>query len=216
MSAMKSKTDILIIDHLVTTQAFHVQTGWKDYLIKSFLIIVFCYFNYAKADPSEEELWGALKIPGHFVLMRHALAPGTGDPAEFDVKKRDTQRNLSEAGREQAKKIGIAFRKNGIDSAVIYSSQWFRCKDTAALLGLGEVKELPLLNSFFEDYKNKQPQTQKLRVWLHEVNLDQPLVLVTHQVNITALTGVFPASGEIVFMQRTEKNALEILGSISL
>lgn len=91
-----------------------------------------------------------LKKPGHFAIMRHALAPGTGDPRNFDLTDCSTQRNLSEAGREQAKAVGELLRKSGIEKAGVYSSQWCRCLDTATLLGLGPVTELPALNSFFQ------------------------------------------------------------------
>ena len=81
--------------------------------------------------------------------MRHATAPGTGDPAEFQLDDCATQRNLSAVGREQARATGARLRAAGITSAEVYSSQWCRCLETARLLGLGEVLELPALNSFF-------------------------------------------------------------------
>ena len=128
----------------------------------------------------------------HFVLLRHATAPGTGDPAHFKLGKCSTQRNLSKDGISQAVKIGEHFRANGIDKARVFSSQWCRCLETAKLLGLGTVEELPVLNSFFQKYEREELQTQMLKEWLAEQDLSEPLVLVTHQVNITALTKVYP------------------------
>ncbi|MBT3145452.1 histidine phosphatase family protein [Neptunomonas phycophila] len=146
--------------------------------------------------------------------MRHAIAPGIGDPSNFTLGERDTQRNLSNAGVNQAKRIGDRFREQGITEADVYSSEWFRCLDTANLLALGGVTPQPLLNSFFQDTSQKSEQTQELRQWIIQQNTDNPRVLVTHQVNITALTGVYPSSGEIVVLRVGEGSDLTVLGTI--
>ena len=161
-----------------------------------------------------DNLWSALKSDNHLVLIRHALAPGYGDPDYFDVKDCKTQRNLHDEGRYQSKKIGDLFRSNGIGKAVVYSSQWCRCLDTARLLDLGEVSELPSLNSFFQHLEKEQSQTEQMMRWIQNAPLDTPTVLVSHQVNITALTGYSPASGEIVFVERSSDGSLSIVGSI--
>ena len=157
--------------------------------------------------------WRALTSDNHLVLSRHARAPGYGDPDYFDVKDCKTQRNLHDEGRYQSKKIGDLFRSNGIGKAVVYSSQWCRCLDTARLLDLGEVSELPSLNSFFEHFKREQSQTEQTMRWIQNAPLDTPTVLVTHQVNITALTGYYPEEGEIVFVRRSTDGQLSIIGS---
>ena len=159
-------------------------------------------------------VWRALASKGHVALMRHAIAPGTGDPSEFMIGDCSTQRNLSEAGRKQARQIGSRFRENGIEAAQVFSSQWCRCLETAQLLGLGPVTELPFLNSFFQRFERRKGQTQTLARWLASQDFDGSLVLVTHQVNITALTGVYPASGEIVVIRRTENGQISVVGSI--
>ena len=82
------------------------------------------------------------------------------------------------------------------------------------MLGLGSVEELPRLNSFFQRYERRDPQTQALRQWLADQDLDEPVVLVTHQVNITALTGVYPASGEMVIIHRSEDGEISVVGTI--
>lgn len=146
--------------------------------------------------------------------MRHALAPGTGDPPEFSVNDCSTQRNLSDEGRQQAKRIGDRFRANGIQEAVVFSSQWCRCMDTAELLGLGAVTELPVINSFFQDYSRREPQTKMLREWLGKQDFAKPLVLVTHQVNINALTNVYTSSGEMVIVRINKSGELSVAGSI--
>lgn len=160
------------------------------------------------------DLWQALRTGSSFVLLRHAIAPGTGDPEGFDVKDCLTQRNLSDAGRKQAMAIGNLFRLHGIEKARILSSQWCRCLETATLLKLGSVEELPYLNSFFRQYERRVSQTQNLRKWIGQQTLEQPLVLVTHQVNITSLTDIYPSSGELVIVNRSESGEISVLGTI--
>ncbi|MBP2306498.1 histidine phosphatase family protein [Azospirillum melinis] len=139
---------------------------------------------------------------GLIVLMRHAKAPGTGDPAGFRLDDCATQRNLSEDGRTQAARIGGRLRQLGIDEARVLSSQWCRCLDTARLLDLGPVKELPVLNSFFGQQDEEKERITQLRQFLADLPRDgKPVVLVTHQVTVTALTGIFPASGEAVLLR---------------
>jgi len=171
-------------------------------------------FTIAEAGTTEDWLWDALSSENHFALVRHALAPGTGDPPEFTLSRRDTQRNLSEEGRKQAKRIGDLFRAHGIDKALVFSSEWYRCRDTAELLDLGPVNSLPALNSFFRNYEQKEARNESLKLWLSQREIDRPLVLVTHQVNITALTGVYPASGEIVVVEKDAQMGLKVLGRI--
>ena len=158
-------------------------------------------------------LWLALNSGGHVALIRHAYAPGTGDPPHFKVSDCATQRNLDRTGREQAKRIGERFRANGIARAQVFTSQWCRASETAKLLDLGGVEPLPLLNSFFQQ-GDERAQTQGMRQWLLKRDLSQPTVLVTHQVNITTLTGVYPASGEMVIARRGEKGELKVVGTL--
>ena len=161
-----------------------------------------------------DNLWSALKSDNHLVLIRHALAPGYSDPDQFDVKDCKTQRNLNDEGRNQSKKIGDLFRLNRIGKATVYSSQWCRCLDTARLLDLGDVNELYSLNSFFKHFEREQSQTEQTIRWIQNAPLDTPTVLVSHQVNITTLTGHSPASGEIVFLRRLTDGSISVIGSI--
>ncbi len=167
----------------------------------------------AFSQDRETVIWNAVRAGGHVVLLRHAIAPGVGDPPGFTLGNCSTQRNLSVEGRAQAAKIGELFRANGIRKARVFSSQWCRCLDTARLLELGPVQELPILNSFFERSEREQQQTRALRKWLAEQHLNEPLVLISHQVNITALTGVYPASGELVVIRRSKSGAISVVGS---
>jgi len=165
------------------------------------------------ADPA---LWKKLYEPGHFAIMRHAEAPGTGDPENFNIDDCATQRNLSTSGREQAKVIGERVRANGIKDAKVYTSQWCRCVDTAELMNIGHVQELPALNSFYQRYQNKGKNLAALRQFLAD-NRDNssPVLLVTHQVTISALTDQYTRQGEIVIFKHLGRDMLEIIGSIS-
>jgi len=176
-------------------------------------IVIVCPVSGISSQ-SETDLWKALSKGSTFVLLRHAIAPGTGDPDFFDIEDCSTQRNLSDAGRTQAAEIGTLFRMHGIKNARVFSSQWCRCLETAKLLDLGVVDELSALNSFFHHYGRRDTQTQSLRKWISKWNLEQPLVLVTHQVNITSLTGIYPSSGELVFVNRSKSGEISVLGSV--
>lgn len=159
-------------------------------------------------------LWERLAAGGHVAVMRHALAPGSGDPSNFELDDCTTQRNLSDRGREQAARVGESFRAHGIDSAGVYSSQWCRCLETGELLGLGPAQALPLLNSFFATRETGDAQTEALRRWILEQDLARPLVLVTHQVNIDKLTDIYPGTGEIVVVRPEADGTMTVLGRI--
>lgn len=165
--------------------------------------------------PDEAQLWQWLRSGDAVALMRHALAPGTGDPADFTLGVCSTQRNLSDEGRRQARAIGQRFRHKGIEQAQVYSSRWCRCLETAELLALGAVQPFDGLNSFFRDRSSEPGQTAATQALITERSARDkpPLVLVTHQVNITALTGIFPSSGEIVVLAR-KGPAIQVLGRI--
>ena len=174
--------------------------------------IIFC--NTPNVLAGEQEIWRALSSKGNIALIRHTIAPGTGDPPEFSINDCKTQRNLSEKGRLQAKRLGDQFRKNGIGTAQIFSSQWCRCLETASLLKLGEVEELPILNSFYRQFEREEEQTKGLKSWILRQNFEQPTILITHQVNITALTGIFPASGELVAITAPENGKIQVRGTL--
>lgn len=155
--------------------------------------------------------WEALDTPGAFAIMRHALAPGTGDPANLTVGDCSTQRNLSQEGRDQATRIGQAFRDRGHSFDIVLTSQWCRCRDTAELLNLGPVQEVPAFNSFFQDFSTRDSQTAEALSLLAD-RTNRPFI-VTHQVNIRALTGQTTRSGEVLIV-RHAGDTLDVLGSI--
>lgn len=167
---------------------------------------------------SQAAIWTTLREgTGKVVLLRHAIAPGTGDPANFQLADCSTQRNLSEAGREQARQIGAIFRQQNISIAEVYSSQWCRCLETARLLDLGTVEPLPALNSFFGDRSTKPEQTRQVQqlIVAHR-NTSGVLILVTHQVNITALTNLVPQQGEAIVLETNPQNQIEVVGRLSI
>jgi broad specificity phosphatase PhoE len=152
------------------------------------------------AARAEDAGWDLLRQGRAAAILRHAIAPGGGDPPGFRLEACETQRTLSDEGRAQARAIGDAFRARGIAAAKVLSSGWCRCRETAELMRLGPVAREPALDSFFGDRSLGPARTEALRALLAAWS-GGPLVLVTHQVNITALTGVFPASGETVLVR---------------
>jgi phosphohistidine phosphatase SixA len=163
---------------------------------------------------ASEVLWSALRSGEAVALLRHAEAPGVGDPPGFRLDDCSTQRNLSAAGRAQAVAIGDLFRANGIATAGVHSSEWCRCLDTARLLRLGEVIPLEQLNSLFGDRSAEPERTAALLSWLRQHRTDAPTVLVSHQANIRALTGQFPDNGEMIIVRVHSDRPLEFLGRI--
>lgn len=176
-----------------------------------FALLMLTFSLPANAD---ERVWSALGQGGHVLLMRHALAPGTGDPSSFRLGDCATQRNLSETGRQQARRFGEELRRRGIPVDHTLSSEWCRTRDTAAEMAVAPVDSLPALNSFFQDNATKEAQTQAARRAVLEWRGPGNLVMVTHQVNITALTGVFPQSGEVVVL-KPEGDGFTIVGRLS-
>lgn len=154
--------------------------------------------------------------PGQVLVLRHARAPGVGDPAGMVLGDCATQRNLDAIGREQAERLGERLRAAGWEEARVFTSQWCRCRETARLLGLGPVEDLPLLNSFFSTPEQGAARTQAWRDHLARLpRSGPPLVFVTHQVNITALTGVFPSSGEGLVLKLLPGGGFERVGTLA-
>ncbi|MDH3288698.1 MAG: histidine phosphatase family protein [Betaproteobacteria bacterium] len=156
-----------------------------------------------------------LAKPGRVLMLRHALAPGIGDPEDFMLRDCSTQRNLDATGRTQAVKLGQRLAGAGVSRAWVYSSQWCRCLDTARLLDLGPVKELPALNSFFDRPQDRAASIAALRAFLAKLPADGlPVVLVTHQVTIKAITGEFALSGGGTILQLDGSATPRVLGEI--
>jgi broad specificity phosphatase PhoE len=149
-----------------------------------------------------DDFWALARQGGWLLLMRHERTePGIGDPEGFRLGDCRTQRNLSSVGRDAARALGQRFRSEQVALAAVYSSAWCRCTDTAALAFDPHYPPhtvWPALNSFFQGRGDGQAQTQA--VWQRARRLQAPenWMLVTHQVNISALTGAYTAMGEVL------------------
>ena len=172
-------------------------------------LLLTCFAAPARAD---DALWAKLREGGFVVMIRHATAPGTGDPPGFRLDDCATQRNLSEQGRAEARRIGAAFKRERVPVEEVFSSEWCRCRETAAL-AFGRYVAWPAINSFFSDRATEAQQTAEVRSAAARVARRANLVLVTHQVNITAVSGVYPASGEVVVLQPVG-DRLEVVGRL--
>ena len=150
----------------------------------------------ALATPDDSPFWRLLREGGCVVLMRHALTePGIGDPPGFRLDQCSSQRRLSDEGRAQARRVGKAFERAGVTLAEVRSSAWCRCTDTADL-AFGRHTVWAPLNSFFQT-GDRDSQTSAVLQAVAGVRAPANWMLVTHQVNITALTGETPAMGEL-------------------
>lgn len=177
--------------------------------------------NDSEANDSgtDESIWSQLQQPeqAYFILMRHALAPGTGDPEIFQLGECSTQRNLSAEGREQARRTGEAFRQRGVAVAQVLSSEWCRCLETAELMNLAAVVSFAPINSFFRDRSTEAAQTEQVEQFmLSNAEASGVTIMVTHFVNIAALSGSGVGSGEMVVMRVDEnKQQLEVVGALA-
>ena len=172
-----------------------------------------------QAQATERDIWTQMREDtGYVVLLRHAkTVSGTGDPPGFELDDCDTQRNLSDAGREQAKQIGQEFRDRNIPISQVLSSQYCRCLDTAKLLNLGTVKPSPMLNSIFEDRTTATQQVEQTRQRiLNHRNTSGVIVMVSHYANIVEISGVAPQEGEIVMTRANQQGDLEVAGQIQI
>jgi broad specificity phosphatase PhoE len=176
-----------------------------------FAALVSCEVSEANAD---EAAWSALRDRGVLVLRHAETEPGIGDPPGFRLDDCSTQRNLSLAGRAQSAAVGRVLAEQRVSVARIESSQWCRCLDTARLAFPAlKVEPTPSLNSFFDDRSTETEQTRALRARIAAWRGPGTLVLVTHQVNITALAGRSTAVGEGVVLQ-SDGAGLRVVGSV--
>jgi len=176
-------------------------------LLNIILIIFISLTNEIKADKKNLILEN-LKKGGNIIFIRHAYAPGNGDPENFDINDCNTQRNLNDEGRVQSKKIGNFFKDNEIQIDKVISSEWCRCTETA-LIAFDNFETQNFLNSFYSPKfaKNKSTQMKNLKRYIDKWKSDKNLVLVTHYVVIAEALNYRPSSGEIVI---SDKNFVKI------
>ena len=171
-------------------------------LILSCLLLC-CSFGVQASDRAGE-LADKLRAPGYLLLMRHAYAPGVGDPAGYRLDDCATQRNLDAQGLAQAIRTGAWLKREGVGKALVYSSSWCRCRDTAKALDFGSVDIEPSLASFFDQPEQAGASTAALARFVARAMKskgDHALILVTHQVNIRAFAGLDIGSGDMVLVK---------------
>ena len=180
--------------------------------LRFFLIIFISLTTTVKADLNKK-LINQLEEGGKLIFIRHAYAPGNGDPDNFNLNDCSTQRNLSKEGQRQAKYIGEFFRNNKVKIDKVLSSEWCRCKETAKI-AFKNFSTNSFLNSFYSSKfaKNKDKQVKALKEYIKKFKSDKNLVLVTHYVLISEILNYGPSSGEIVV---SNKN-LNIIGSLEI
>ncbi len=161
------------------------------------------------------DAWAELQKPGAIALFRHATAPGIGDPAGFELDACATQRNLDDKGRAEARRLGEQFRGRKIAVGAVMTSQWCRTRETARLAFGDAVKDEVAFNSTFSaSGEVSDAQTAQARALLSRWRGPGTLVVVTHQVNITALTGIYPSSAEGVVIRPAADGSLKVVGKI--
>ena len=166
--------------------------------LKLFIIIFISLITSIKADLNIN-LMNQLEDGGKLIFIRHAYAPGNGDPSDFNLNDCSTQRNLNHQGREQAEYIGEFFRKNKIKIDRVLSSEWCRCKETAKI-AFKNFSTNSFLNSFYSSQyaRNKDLQIKLLNEYVKKFKSDKNLILITHYVLISEVLNYGPSSGEIV------------------
>ena len=177
-----------------------------------FIIISISLTTSIKADLNKK-LIEKLDEGGKIIFIRHAYAPGSGDPDNFNLNDCSTQRNLSEEGREQAKLIGKFFRENHIKVDKVLSSEWCRCKETAKI-AFRNFSTNSFLNSFYNPLfaKNRNKQIKELNNYIETLKTNGNLILVTHYVLISEVLNYNPSSGEIVV---SDKN-FNVIGNVQI
>ena len=180
--------------------------------LRFFLILFISLTSSVKAD-FNKKLFNQLRDGEKLIFIRHAYAPGSGDPSNFNLNDCSTQRNLSNEGREQAEYIGKFFRNKKIKIDKVLSSEWCRCKETASI-AFKNFSTNNFLNSFYSSKfaKNKDKQINSLNDYIMKFKSDKNLILVTHYVLISEVLNYGPSSGEIVV---SDKN-FNMIGNIEI
>jgi phosphohistidine phosphatase SixA len=169
------------------------------------------------AATAEDALWDLLRSGAHVILMRHTatdVAAGF-DPPGFRLDDCASQRNLSPLGRDEARGIGAAFRARGIPVGLVRSSRWCRCLDTARL-AFGRVEAWPALDSFGPAAARGEDQTGQVRRVAGQRPAGGNAILVTHEVNVTVLTGLRPQPGEMIILTPGGDGGFRVAGRLAL
>ena len=195
----------------ITTHKIEMNYFKNKVIFKVFLIALL-----STVLPVKAALLDLLQDGQHVLLMRHADAPGFGDPAGYTLSQCSTQRNLGADGKRQARIIGEWLDSQGIKTPKLFSSPWCRCLDTATLMNKGPLMIEPSLGSFFDEMSLEKKQTRELEIFIQNTlvkNPKTPLILVTHHVNIQAFTGKVVNVGDMVLV-KVNKNGQHISHSV--
>ncbi len=172
----------------------------------------FMLFFAAEANATEAG-WALLREGEQIVLLRHAMAPGAAEPATFDIEKCSTQRNLSERGKQQARKIGALFAARAAPTGRVLTSRYCRTKETARL-AFGDAEEFAPLDPPVGDEAARKEQLDAILAEIRNYSDSGNMVLVTHLETIQALTGGQSArEGEAVIVV-PDGEALRVVGRI--
>ena len=172
--------------------------------IVKFLFLIFILLQTPIKVNSSENIKTSLEQGKKLIFIRHAYAPGSGDPSNFNIKNCATQRNLNQRGKDQAQKIKFFFQKNNVQVDHVISSEWCRCKETASIVFADNYKTKNFLNSFYEERfsKNKDRQIMELKEYIKKWKGKKNLVLITHYVVISEMLNISTNSGEIVISDK--------------
>ncbi|MEX3011554.1 histidine phosphatase family protein [Hoeflea sp. TYP-13] len=167
----------------------------------AFVAIVLMIFSFgASKAGSTEAAWARLATGGYTILLTHALAPGTGDPPFFELDDCTTQRNLSDRGRQQARRRGVRFAARAVSISRVYSSQWCRTLETATNAFRDDPEPLEALNLVEDDSEALAAQSEEIKKIIREFRGPGNQVMVTHPENVEALTGIMPREGEAIIV----------------
>jgi broad specificity phosphatase PhoE len=174
--------------------------------------VVWCA-GWAGAAPASEVVWEALRAPGSVVVLRHSYAPGSFDPPDARLDDCSTQRNLDEAGRAQARRIGEAFRQHAITVGRVLSSPRCRCLDTARL-AFGKVEPWNVLRGALRDADLRRRLLIPVRQAIADHRDGPPLVLVTHGSVVSDLTGLDIRMGAFAVLHRGADGGHAVAGQL--
>jgi len=167
------------------------------------------------AASANEALWSLLKKGGHVVLMRHAVTtPGVGDPPGFRLDDCSTQRNLTDGGRQDAKRVGAAFRARGIVIERVLTSPWCRCIETANL-AFGKADTSTALSNLFTHPENRDRQVREMKQLLEAPKAGNR-VLVSHGATISALAGISLNTAEMLVVTPQSQGGFVVQGRLSV
>tara|TARA_B100000787_G_scaffold99701_1_gene73620 strand:- start:1178 stop:1753 length:576 start_codon:yes stop_codon:yes gene_type:complete len=181
--------------------------------MKIFKIIIFLLitFNEPLKANTDDNLLSVLKEGGKLIFIRHANAPGNGDPDNFNISNCITQRNLDMYGIKQSKNLGHFFLENNIQIDKVLSSEWCRCKDTAKY-AFTKYETKTFLNSFFSSKHahNKLNQIKELKEYIQKWDGKKNLVLITHFVVISDIFNISALSGELIVANKDYRVLIRI------